>query len=66
MATPDAGPYSVGNLERPEKDDPCFRSQEEAEVSAIEQSIDDSPYAVWRNSDGELLSIAYASELFTK
>jgi hypothetical protein len=66
MATPNTGPYSVGDLERPEGGDPCFPSQEEAEISAIEKSIDDSPYGVWRNSDGELLSIAYALELFTK
>jgi ribosome recycling factor len=66
MNTLDADPYSIGDLERPSGDDLCFASQEDAEVAAIEKSIDDSPYGVWRNSDGELLSIAYALELFTK
>ena len=66
MNTLDAGLYSIGDLERPDSADSCFASQEEAEVSAIERSIDDSPYGIWRNSSGELLSIAYALELFTK
>lgn len=44
-----------------------WREQFNAEESAISNSIDDSPWGVWRASDvEELVSIAYNCELFSR
>ncbi|MHC4676536.1 MAG: hypothetical protein ACYTBZ_28960 [Planctomycetota bacterium] len=56
--------YSVGNLEYPRSDDPRFSTQEDAEVHAIEIS-DGGPLGVWRDDDGELISIVYNRQIFS-
>ena len=38
--------FSIGNPNNPTKDDARFEDQEDAEVAAIEASIDDSVWAV--------------------
>jgi hypothetical protein len=52
--------YSVGDLEYSRQEDPHFSTQEEAEVHAIEISDDhQGPLGVWRDDDGELISIVF-------
>lgn len=60
--------YQVGKLEYPESDDPNFESRKDAVASAVEKSIDDSCYAVWRGQEegSELLAIIYQGEVFEK
>ena len=51
--------YSIGRLESPTEDDDQFAGFMEAEVAAIESSIDDAVWAVWENTTGEVMAIAY-------
>ncbi len=56
--------YSIGRLESPAEDDDQFAGFMEAEVAAIEASIDDAVWAVWENTTGELLAICYQQTAF--
>lgn len=58
--------YSTGILTSPQKDDERFDELEEAEVKAQENSIDDDTWGVWDDESGELLAIAYQSQIFTQ
>lgn len=58
--------YSVGILTSPQKDDERFDELEEAETKAMENSIDDDTWGVWDDKSGELLSIAYQSQVYSQ
>lgn len=56
--------YSVGILKNP-TDKEIFDDLEDAEVQAIQNSIDDDAWGVWDEYTGELLSIAYGSRIYS-
>jgi hypothetical protein len=56
--------YSIGRLERPQPDDEQFDDFVDAEVKAIEESIDDAVWAVWENESGEILAIVYMQVVY--
>ena len=60
--------YQVGKLEYCERDDPNFENWKEAVDSAVDKSMDDSVYAIWRGQEegSELLAIVYQGEVFEK
>lgn len=51
--------HGIGRLESPAEDDRQFAEFEDAEIAAIEASIDDGVWAVWENKTGEVLSVIY-------
>jgi hypothetical protein len=57
--------YIVGKLNNPRPDDEEYELLAEAESQAMHNSIDDNVWGVW-DEDGDLLSIAYQRELFSK
>ncbi len=56
--------YSIGRLESPAEDDDQFANFTDAEIAAIEASIDDAVWSVWENTTGEVLSIAYQQIIY--
>lgn len=56
--------YSIGRLESPSLDDAQYETVQEAEIAAIEASIDDGVWAVWENDSGDVLAIVYQSEVY--
>lgn len=56
--------FSIGNPNNPTKDDPRFDEQEDAEVAAIEVSVDDGVWAVWDDEDGEVVALAFGRVIF--
>lgn len=58
--------YKIGILHNPTGDGEQFDELEDAEEAAIENSIDDGIWGVWNIESRELVSIAYAQELFSK
>ena len=60
--------FQVGLVCNPQPDDREFSFKDAAENYALVQSENDrySDFGVWRKDDGELLSIAFQGELFTK
>jgi hypothetical protein len=55
--------FSIGNPNNPTKDDARFEDQEDAEIAAIEASIDDSVWAVW-DENGEVVALAFGRVIF--
>ena len=58
--------YSVGRLFSPTKEDEHFEDYEEAEVKAIENSIDDDVWAVRDEETGNVESIAYQGYIYSQ
>lgn len=60
--------YQVGHLVYFEKDDPTFDDLKEAQIYAIEKSIDDSPYGIWTSQDeGSMLeAIVYGGVIYSQ
>jgi hypothetical protein len=56
--------YRVANLLRPYADAEMFDDYESAEAHAVEESKDDSPYGVWDNDSGILVTIVYQQQVF--
>jgi hypothetical protein len=56
--------YQVGALKYPEVGDPEFEADHDAEIAAIEMSLDDDVYGVWDKENGELISIVYQQQVF--
>lgn len=56
--------YSIGNPITGEKQEDRFEELEDAEVAALEASIDDSLWGVWDEDDGELISLAFGQKVF--
>lgn len=56
--------YSVGRLENPTKDDEQFDDVVDAEITAIERSIDDGVWAVWENKTDEIIAIVYQQHTY--
>ena len=56
--------YSIGDLERPKRTDRRFEDVEEAEIAAIEASIDDGIWAVWDDNDRQVLAIVYQQDIY--
>lgn len=46
--------YSIGNPLTGEKQEEQFEELEDAEIAALEASIDDALWGVWDEDDGEL------------
>lgn len=57
--------YSVGLLLRPSNDDQVFEEVEDAEVAAIQSSIDDDVWAVRDDNDSEIQSVVYQRQVFS-
>lgn len=57
--------YQVGRLLIIKPDDHKYEDYQEALRVAVDQSIDDSLYAVW-DEGGELLAIVYGGAVFEK
>lgn len=51
--------FSVGDLRDPRPEDQRFATQQEAETYARAQSFPNITLGIWRDSDGELLAIAF-------
>ena len=58
--------YQVGRLSFPDKDDAIITDYDEAIEEAIDNSVDDSIWAVWAKESGDLEAIIYQSEAFEK
>ena len=56
--------FSIGDPCNAKKDDARFDNQQDAEVAAVEASIDDSVWAVWDDEDGEVVALAFARVIF--
>ena len=56
--------YLIGNPITGEKQEDQFEELEDAEIAALEASIDDSLWGVWDEDDGELVSLAFGLKVF--
>jgi hypothetical protein len=56
--------YRVANLLRPYDGAEMFDNYEDAEAHAVGESADDSPYGVWDNDSGILVTIVYQQQVF--
>jgi hypothetical protein len=56
--------YSIGNPLTGEKQEEQFEELEDAEIAALEASIDDALWGVWDEDDGELVSLAFGQRIF--
>lgn len=57
--------YQIGHLQFPQPNDTKYDSYPEAETATVNNSIDDSIWAIWAEG-GELLTIVYGGEVFEK
>jgi len=56
--------YSIGLPLIGKKEEERFEELEDAEIAALEASIDDSLWGVWDEDDGELVSLAFGQRVF--
>lgn len=56
--------YSIGNPLTGHKEKVRFDDIEDAEIAALEASIDDALSGVWDEDNGELVSLAYQQRIF--
>jgi hypothetical protein len=57
--------YSIGIATNPREDDQRFEDREVAEpAAACDASIDDDVWAVWDDETGEVIALAFQSQLF--
>jgi hypothetical protein len=56
--------YSIGNPMTGAKEEERFEELEDAEVAALEASIDDALWGVWDEDDGELVPLAFQQKVF--
>jgi hypothetical protein len=57
--------FSAGHLTNPQQDDPRFGEFADAAQAAVDGSVDDGVWAVWRDDSGEILAVVYQGEIFT-
>jgi len=58
--------YKVAPLFNPNKDPETFDDYEDAEIKAIENSIDDDAWGVWDEETDHLEAIAYQSTAYSQ
>lgn len=56
--------YSIGNPLTGHKEPERYEECEDAEIAALEASIDDALWGVWDEDDGELVSLALGQRVF--
>lgn len=56
--------YTIGNPLTGKKEEKRFEELEDAEIAALEASIDDALWGVWDEDDGELVSLAFGQRVF--
>jgi hypothetical protein len=56
--------YSIGNPITGNKEEERFEELDDAEIAALEASIDDALWGVWDEDDGELMSLAFGQKVF--
>jgi hypothetical protein len=56
--------FSIGNPITGNKKEDRFEELEDAEIAALEHSIDDALWGVWDEEDGELVSLAFGQRVF--
>lgn len=56
--------YSIGNPLNGEKQEEQFEELEDAEIAALEASVDDGLWGIWDEDDGELVSLAFGQRVF--
>jgi hypothetical protein len=56
--------YRIGNPLTGAKEPEEYEELEDAEIAAIQASIDDGLWGVWDEDDGELVSLAFGQRVF--
>lgn len=56
--------FIIGSPLTGTKEPERYKELEDAEIAALEASIDDSLWGVWDEEDGELVSLAFEQKVF--
>lgn len=56
--------YSIGDPFTGKRTDMRYKNQEDADIAAIEASVDDHVWAVWDEDDGELVALVFQERVF--